>query len=126
MSDLAVDPVSTPEFWAHAVLAPPSILLALNGTADLRAAEALARMVREVHAEALRLEVTEVVIDLRSLEFMNSSCFKSFVTWLSQLQALGARRAYRLRVRSDATKHWQKRSLRALSCFAVDLVSVET
>lgn len=126
MSDLAVKSISTPEFWACAARSGPDILLSLNGNADLRAAEPISHMLPEVHAEACRLGVSTVVVDFRNLEFMNSSCFKSFVTWLSDLQEMDAAHVYRLRVLSDAGKHWQKRSLLALSCFAVDLVRVET
>jgi hypothetical protein len=126
MNELAITPVAMPDLWARAEFVPPAIVLSLNGNADLRAADEIARIVSEVHAEALRLAVSEVVVDFRNLEFMNSSCFKSFVKWLSLLQALGPKRDYQLRVRSDAAKHWQKRSLRALSCFAVGLVRVET
>jgi hypothetical protein len=48
------------------------------------------------------------------------------VSWIGQVQDLEAHRQYRIRFLSDDNKHWQRRSLGALSCFAVDLIQVET
>ena len=67
---------------------------------------------------------SRVVVDFRQLEFMNSSCFKAFVTWLQNLLDVPAERRYRIRFVSDPNKHWQARSLRALACFATELVDV--
>ncbi len=57
---------------------------------------------------------------------MSSSCFRTFVTWLSDVQDLPPERQYRIRLRSNATMLWQRRSLHALRCFAHDLVNIET
>jgi hypothetical protein len=57
---------------------------------------------------------------------MNSSCFKAFVSWLGVLQDVDRVRQYRIRFLSDDQKHWQRRSLSALCCFAVDLVRIES
>ena len=83
-------------------------------------------LLKALHEEALRLQVREVTIDLTQLEFMNSSCFKAFVTWIGNLQDLESPKQYSIVFKSDDNKHWQRRSLEALSCFAVDLIRVET
>jgi hypothetical protein len=57
---------------------------------------------------------------------VNSSCFKAFVVWLEHIQELEAGQQYHLRFYSDDTKAWQRRSLQALSCFAVELVHIES
>ncbi len=102
-----------------------SITILLTGSADHGAVESLENLLTLVHERALELGVREAVVDLRALEFMNSSCFKSFVYWITQIRELEASRRYTLRFLSDPNMHWQKRSLRTLSCFATDLVSVE-
>lgn len=66
-----------------------------------------------------------MVVDLTRLEFMNSSCFKSFVAWIEQVQNLDPSEQYRIQFLSDPNMHWQRRSLKALSCFAADLITVE-
>ena len=81
-------------------------------------------LLTRVHSESRRLGVTEAVVDLRDLEFMNSSCFKSFVTWITDIQELDAAHQYKVRFVSNPKMHWQKRSLHSLRCFAVELITV--
>ncbi len=76
------------------------------------------------HAEAKRLSARKVVIDLRELEFMNSSCFKCFVSWISDVQDLPEGQLYKVEFLSNPQLHWQKRSLHSLRCFAVELITV--
>jgi hypothetical protein len=95
----------------------------LAGTADMRAIVPLERMLCTLHDGALAASATEVVVDLRDLEFMNSSCFIKFVSWLGKLEESATK--YRIRFISTRRYHWQKRSLHALRCFASELVLVE-
>jgi hypothetical protein len=118
--------VAAGDLSASARLEGQAIRLSLAGNADLRAVPALELLLPQLHSEAQRLRVSEVVVDLLRLEFMNSSCFKAFVTWLSRVQESEPARQYRIRFQSDPGRHWQKRSLTALSCFAVDLVHIES
>lgn len=100
------------------------IQASLKGNADYAAIDLLERLLDRIHAEARRLSVTETVIDLRQLEFMNSSCFKSFVTWITNIQELETGRQYKVTFLSNPNMHWQKRSLHSLRCFAVELINV--
>lgn len=97
-----------------------------RGTADVESRPDLDALVKKIHDEALRLKVSKVVIDFRTLEFMNSSSFKIFVGWLAQVQELPGDAQYRIHFLSNPSMHWQRRSLAALSCFAVDLVTIES
>jgi hypothetical protein len=97
-----------------------------SGTADLEAKDDLEVFVKKLHREAVRLSATKVIVDFRELEFMNSSCFKIFVAWLAQVRDLEATQQYRIHLLSNPNLLWQRRSLAALSCFAVDLVAIET
>jgi len=45
---------------------------------------------------------------------------------LAQVQELPADKQYRIHFVSNPSMHWQRRSLAALSCFAVNLVTIET
>ena len=103
---------------------PSELVVRLEGTADSRFTEDLSRFVGSAQEAALATRAERVVIDFRELEFMNSSCFKSFVSWLQNLLELEPERQYRIRFLSDPNKHWQARSLKALSCFAADLVEI--
>jgi anti-anti-sigma factor len=97
-----------------------------SGTADLEAKDDLEVFVKKLHREAVKHTATKVVVDFRELEFMNSSCFKIFVAWLAQVRDLEATQQYRIHLLSNPNLLWQRRSLAALSCFAVDLVAIET
>jgi len=96
----------------------------LRGTADYAALDAIDMLLSRIHVEANRLGVKEAVVDLRQLEFMNSSCFKSFVSWINDIQGLEQERRYKIKFLANPKLHWQRRSLTSLRCFAVDLVSV--
>lgn len=96
----------------------------LKGNADYAALDALDTLIERVHAEATRSGVKEAVVDLRDLEFMNSSCFKSLVTWVTKIQELEPAKQYTIRFMSNPQMHWQKRSLHSLRCFATDLINV--
>ena len=118
--------IETHDLRAEATQEANAVTVRLTGSAETASMGALDTMLREVHATAMRIGAREVKVDLRQLEFMNSSCFKTFITWIGQVQELEAAKQYTLRFLSDGTKHWQRRSLGALSCFAVDLIRIET
>ena len=123
---LQLPKLSVPVLSADAELADNVLTTRFRGTADIEAKPELDHYVMKLHDEALRAKVTKVVVDLRELEFMNSSSFKVFVTWLAQVQELPPEQQYRIHLQSNPSMHWQRRSLAALSCFAVDLVTIET
>jgi len=104
---------------------PTELQLRLVGTAETESMEALTALLKKLHTEALARGVREVTVDLRSLEFMNSSCFKAFVSWVGELEDVEIDRQYRIRFLSDESRHWQARSLGALTCFATHLIRVE-
>jgi hypothetical protein len=92
------------------------------GYADMRCQAALQEFLVALDTEATRIEVEEVTVDIRTLDFMSSGCFKHFVTWLATTKQQSRR--YKVVFVSNPALHWQKLSLRALSCFAPDVVSV--
>jgi hypothetical protein len=112
------------DFAGNAQHEGTAITLSLKGNADYAALDALDMVLARVHAEVSRLGVKEVVIELRHLEFMNSSCFKSFVSWINDIQELPPDRQYKVKFLSNPKMHWQKRSLHSLRCFAVELITV--
>jgi hypothetical protein len=126
MSGLNLQAIKGSAFQANASQEGTGITVRFSGTADLNAREQLENLLLGLHSEAQRLGVSEVAIDFRQLEFMNSSCFKGLVGWLSGVQDLEAEKQYRIRLLSKPEMLWQRRSLHALRCFAVDLISIET
>ncbi|MEO8699866.1 MAG: hypothetical protein ABI867_07470 [Kofleriaceae bacterium] len=97
----------------------------LKGNADYAALDALEMLLARSHAEAIRVGATAITVDLCKLEFMNSSCFKCLLSWITDIQELELERRYKVRFLSNPQLHWQKRSLHSLRCFAVELITVE-
>ena len=104
---------------------PGELVLRFEGTADMHAIEPLDAYLAAVHALAVARSTTCVHVDFRRLEFMNSSCFKSFVSWVGTVQDSAPGEQYRVEFQSNPQMHWQRRSLNALRCFAMDLISVQ-
>ncbi|MDB4955484.1 MAG: uncharacterized protein JWO36_3053, partial [Myxococcales bacterium] len=73
----------------------------LAGTADVEAKPDLDAVTKKLHEECLRLTATKVVVDLRELEFMNSSCFKAFVAWIAMIRDLETDKQYRMHLLSN-------------------------
>lgn len=122
MSDLAE--VTSADFAGKLAQDGEKLKLHLRGNADYAAVDAVEELLAKAHAEATRLKVADVSIDLTELEFMNSSCFKCFVGWITQIQELADRDQYKIGFLSNPNMHWQKRSLHSLRCFSIELISV--
>ena len=122
MSTLQLGGVSTDGFRATAAQDDARLVLAFSGSGDMNAITPLSEYLRQVHAEALRLRVTEVCCDFRQLTFMNSSCFKSFVVWIDTVKT--SAEGYQIRFLTDPNLHWQRRSLEALRRLAANIVTV--
>jgi hypothetical protein len=125
MSALDVPEIRTGDLSSESSHADGAIRIRLVGSAESASKPHLDALLVRVHAEAQRLALHEVVVDVRALDFMNSSCFKAFVTWAGLAEELEHERQYKIRIVSDESKHWQRRSLTALACFAAELIRVE-
>jgi hypothetical protein len=113
------------DFAAQASADDRRILVSLTGTADLTVKAQLDHFLHDVHTEAQRCLAEEVTVDVRQLEFMNSSCLKSFVWWISTVQEQPGDGKYRIVFVSSPTVYWQRRSLNALACLANEIISIQ-
>jgi hypothetical protein len=120
-----VETMQEDDFVAHAATSERRILVSLTGTADLTVKSQLDRFLREVHAEAQRCLAEEVTVDVRQLEFMNSSCLKCFVWWISTVQEQPGEGKYHIVFVSNPSVYWQRRSLNALACLANDIITIQ-
>ena len=112
-------------FKAEAYAERKIIVLTLAGSADAIAASHVQLMLTRLHLEARRHGTQEVTVDFRLLEFMVSSCFKGFLTWITKVRDLDEPSRYRIRFLSDAKHLWQRRSLPSLQAFSRQLVTIE-
>jgi hypothetical protein len=98
--------------------------LVLGGQADARTKAALDRFLGAVASEAARIGITEVDTDLSAVEFMNSTCIKGFVNWISQMLELPPAQRYRIKFISNPAAQWQRRALKTLAIFGGDLIAI--
>jgi len=117
--------IKVQDFSATAELDHGKLLTTLVGNADQGVREALDDFLCKVHDEASSHSVHEVVVDLRSVEFMNSGCLKAFVTWIFVARELPSGARYKIVLLSHPDILWQRRSVQALSCVATDLVKIQ-
>jgi len=125
MSENAVPDVTQDGFSARVSHAGSTMALSLVGSADSFVVPALGATIGAVHLEAMRAAVTEVLVDLTALDFMNSSCLKTFISSLASSRELPAIGRYKLRMISDPKREWQRRSLAALVAFGGGVAEVE-
>jgi anti-anti-sigma factor len=119
-----IRPIDDIDFRAKAESGNPNLVVTLVGNADLNVKAELDRFMTAVHEEACSIGAKEVVVDLKELEFMNSSCLKSFVYWISTVHDLSATLQYHITFVSSPEMYWQRRSLTALAGLAAELVSI--
>jgi hypothetical protein len=117
--------VHSGELFAQAHGGDGVITLKLTGTADAVSRPALNNLLGRLHNECNRAEARKVVVDLHDLEFMNSSCFKSFITWIVALRRLPEDQRYHILFRANPELDWQERSLHPIEYFGGGLVSIE-
>ena len=113
------------ELSATATVDASVMRLTLTGTADAAVERDLGELLGRLHGESQRAGVGEVAVDLRALEFMNSSCFKAFITWIIAVDHSPPARRHLIRFLCNPALHWQRRSLKAMVHFGTDIVTVE-
>jgi len=126
MSPMSIEYVNKQSFALTPSVGDGNLVVKFSGNADMTAMATLSAYLKAVHAEALSLRMQEVTFDFRELYFMNSSCFKSFVTWIEAASSIKDYTAYRIKFLANPQLHWQRRSLEALRCLASHVVTVES
>ena len=113
-------------FRANARLDGTELAMDLVGTLDYIAVEPFEGFVANMLRATAESEITTATVDVRNLEFMNSSGFKVLITWITSVKDAASGRRHRIHFLSDPKRTWQKRTLASLQYFANDLVSVAT
>jgi hypothetical protein len=122
---MSIQSVHDVDFTAEASLSEGVLTATISGNADLNVRLALERFLAAIHEQARTQHLATVALNVRDLAFMNSSCLKSLVVWVTQIQDLPPDQRYKITVLSSPTLYWQKRSLYAISSLASDIVTIE-
>ena len=111
-------------FAAHASASERGLLVSFSGTADLTIKSHLDTFLHDVHSEAQRRLAEVVTVDVRKMEFINSSCLKSFVWWITTVQEQPGELQYRIIFLHNPSVRWQLRSLSALASLASNIITI--
>jgi hypothetical protein len=117
-----VSDIATPDLVSETLEAGERIHTSFIGSAEGAACEDLATYLESIHEVALASGTTEVVIDLRAVEFMSASCLRSMLAWLDHLKRSPR---YTARLLADAKKPWQRRTIQSLAAVAGDRVRID-
>ncbi|WP_437477137.1 hypothetical protein [Sorangium sp. So ce1014] len=122
MSILRVEPVVMDSFGIEPTLRDDTLSVKLTGTGDMAAVGPLGFFLKDIQSEALRLRVSAVAFDVRALYFLNSSCLKALISFISSVAGQGLK--CKVEFITDARLGWQRRSLTALERMSPELVSI--
>jgi hypothetical protein len=120
--NLDIHDVQMEHFTARAEAAAPRIVVRLSGNADQLVRDPLHALLAELKREAAKWTAEEVVVDVRDLYFMNSSCLSVIVRWITGLPKTGG---WHVRFVCNTNLRWQKRSLQAMATLGDGLVVIE-
>jgi hypothetical protein len=120
---LTVTEVVTKGFTLGSVKDSSEPRIRFTGNCDFDAVEPLGKFLRLVDDEMLTKKYVSVSIDLEELFFMNSSCLKAMVSWIYGINEAG--QPYTIRLLTNPSLHWQKRTMRTLQRLAPQVVEIE-
>ena len=101
-----------------------SVVVVMAGMSDEPDATAVTEYLVRAHALALMQNVSEFIVDVRFLRFVNSCFLKALISWLGRISS-GASGVCPVRFRADQSIDWQRRSLDAIRRLAPALVQVD-
>lgn len=102
------------------------VVVQLTGSADVLAQPHMEEMFAAAHQAADAAGLKPVKVDIRSLTFMNSSCFKHIVLWIQKVINSPSESRYGVVFLSASSQAWQPRALKTLTHLAGNAISIET
>jgi hypothetical protein len=117
-----VNDISTPTFKAWAMWRGRHIAVKFSGVADMSTKALLDQFLSALHEELKKMPSVDVALDILDLEFMNSSCIKALISWITRNVNQPKERQYLITIHTDANRLWQRRSVQALCMMAPGVV----
>jgi hypothetical protein len=94
----------------------------VKGVADISTKAQLDQFLSSLHEELRKMPSVDVALDILDLEFMNSSCIKALISWISRDVNQPKERQYLITIHTDSSRLWQRRSVQALCMMAPGVV----
>ncbi len=125
MSDVGIAEVRGVALTITPAMEEGRVVVQLQGNADMDGHTLLVDFLQKIHAHTKRGKTTEVVIDIRGLYFMNSSCLNALIRWINNVRSMPLDARHRITFLSNSKLPWQAKSLRSIKCFADELIVVQ-
>ncbi len=80
-------------------------------------------LIADVHFQAAREGLREVVLDITQLEYANAAFWTSLVSWIKRMRA-DADTSYTLRIKTEPKHRWQQIGMPMLRIFGAERLEV--
>jgi len=102
-----------------------SLHIVVSGTVEMRdPGELLNPYWDRINGEVIKRHLKRVEVDLRELDFMNSSGILTLVRWIARVRTQPAESAYQILIRHDRNVTWQRTNVPVLAKLAPSVVLV--
>jgi hypothetical protein len=121
----AIAPLASGDLKIVPALDGQILRIKMSGVVDMRDPQALLNPYWEkVDKEIVSAGLKEVELDVRALDFMNSSGIICMVRWITQAKSHTPEEAYRIVVQHEPTIGWQKKTIPLFLKLAPGLVAL--
>lgn len=103
--------IATPDLVTETTVDATRVEGRLVGCAEASTLDDLTVYLDAIRRAAVATKSTEIVLDIRALEFMSAACLRSLLGWMAESQRAVV---CPLRVVWDPTCAWQRRTLRPI------------
>lgn len=118
-SERAFPTLSVDDLRISAAVSDGVLRVTMSGSVEMRDSRSvLDPYWADLDAEALRLGIRKIEIDLRSVAFMNSSGLLTFVRWLTRLKERTEGTGYKVLFHYDTNVTWQRTNVPVLAKLA--------
>lgn len=127
MNRLGLEPLRVGSLTVEVLDADETVAVVLRGDSDAReAGPSLDEyLVRRVHPAALKAGLSHLLLDVTSLEFLNSAGIKALVNWLLAVKQQPPATRYSIVLHYDEGITWQGKGLKPLACVAPAFLRLE-
>jgi len=77
----------------------------------------------EVHESIVKNDIKEIEVDIKGLNFLNSSGIKEIVAWIMKLETIPANKQYKIKFLCNKDLLWQESSISTILFLNPDLIS---
>lgn len=122
MAELNVDSIALEGFGVQVSQLGRHVTITLRGSADMEAIDPFRKALQQLQRELVRLNLNSVEFDFRQLYFINSSCIKVLLQFVTSKRGEDSHCPVQFTI--DPNLSWQMRAFSPVQRFAPQAVSI--